>query len=384
MLCCEALEGHAARVVIDRDRVTAPSRYLLNAFVDNLLVSHEGIYRYGLNKYGMRWNELTEAPLGDFALYGDRENEGSFEQGDVRAMNSEKWLTKVKSYFSRTPFTFNVYAYNAPEGKFYPFRTDAGDKDTEKSTRNFQQYFRSRINHRDRAHLEQVLDTEFPRSREAINIILTDNEGDERVGLTPWILAHRVAHAVLQDRIGRDAGEDNWQIRQLVSALVSVLVNARQAGDPSKIFKFRSARTESIAREGEYYVEMFTQYIVQGSLSVNAPPAEVPEFNFGLGHFAEVTAGVFEEAIVSIQRGEVPTRGDLKFGIADRMGVSIEELKIDPEAFLDAYFELTEYDRALRGGTDLNKSVATANKMMGEFLEECVGGTFILGAVRYD
>jgi len=64
----------------------------------------------------MLWKDLLEAPLADFGAIGDQDVPGSLRADDLRAIRNPKWREKVYRAFQNTPFDFNVYVFNAPEG----------------------------------------------------------------------------------------------------------------------------------------------------------------------------------------------------------------------------------------------------------------------------
>src|SRR5580765_6403646 len=64
----------------------------------------------------MLWKQLVEAPLADFGAVGDPETPGSLRADDLRAIRNPKWREKVYRAFQKTPYDFNVYVYNGPEG----------------------------------------------------------------------------------------------------------------------------------------------------------------------------------------------------------------------------------------------------------------------------
>ncbi len=204
----------------------------------------------------MRYREIVdEAPLGDFDVYGDTQNAGSFNSSEVKAMHNQTWLKKLTSHLSRTPYKINVYFYNAPGGEF---ADDYGN--------SIKSAYDGRIKPEEIYYVEKILNVKIPQDKDAITFIMMDNEGDEKVGLTPWIVAHRLVHSLI---IGRNT--DEWKV---LTDFVRIMLFSSLA--PKDFLKFKSAKTESVIREGEYSVELMTQYIVQGSITVNTPELDYP------------------------------------------------------------------------------------------------------------
>lgn len=194
----------------------------------------------------MRAHEIFEAPLGDFTTLGDQENAGSYTSGDLRAMKSPVWMKKVTANFAKCPQKINIYLYNAP-GNRYPHFTNSTASGFEEG----------RVRDEYIPQLEQTVGAKIPPDPNGINFIMLDNEGDEKVGLTPWILVHRFAHAILN---GPAAREFNNHARAVVSLYKPLL---------PKILTFRSARNDAVIRDGEWIVEMVTQYIIKGRIEIS-------------------------------------------------------------------------------------------------------------------
>jgi hypothetical protein len=193
----------------------------------------------------MRAREIFEAPLGDFGTLGDQENAGSYTAGDLRAMKSPKWLKKVTANFAKCPQKINVYLYNAP-GNRYPHFTNSTASGFEEG----------RVKDEYIPQLEQTIGARIPPDPNGINFIMLDNEGDEKVGLTPWILVHRFAHAILNGPAARQFTDHAQAVVSLYKPLLP------------KILTFRSARNNAVVRDGEWVVEMVTQYIIKGRIEI--------------------------------------------------------------------------------------------------------------------
>lgn len=64
----------------------------------------------------LEYIKIIETPLDNFEIHGDLNKEGSFSLPDLTAMKNTKWIEKVKSFFEKTPFDFNIYLINAENG----------------------------------------------------------------------------------------------------------------------------------------------------------------------------------------------------------------------------------------------------------------------------
>lgn len=223
-------------------------------------MSQRGGDKYQMRKFIDIINEaggaLDEAPLADFDVRGDRDNEGSFAAPDVKAFNNERWLKKVENHFSRTPYDFHIYLFNAPKGEFKITRSD-GSVGTFTGT-----FLNGRLTTQDQFETLEELVGRVPVNRDGISIVMTDNEGSDKITLTPWILAHRVAHALLIDTHGFSPASRFYLV-------TNDLVNKISDDDIpyGDVLKFKSAANQE-TRVGELCVDLLTQYIVQGSITI--------------------------------------------------------------------------------------------------------------------
>ena len=65
----------------------------------------------------MHLRDLLEAPLADFGTFGDTDTEGSLRATDLRMVKTPKWQLRVQNAFKNTPYKFNIYLYNGPQGR---------------------------------------------------------------------------------------------------------------------------------------------------------------------------------------------------------------------------------------------------------------------------
>jgi hypothetical protein len=237
----------------------------------------------------MRWNEINEAPLADFGVSGEMDQEGGFRSGDMKAAQSPKWVEKAHNLFAKTPYDFNVYIHNSTDG----INTIDGKIQDVRSYVDVRKYHGLTP----MAALSKIVGFTPPNADKSISVLLLQNEGDERIGLTPWIMAHRVAHAIMYadrspthmrdeqiTRCLRDLDQDfqiffDGSVRRMGITDFDMKEWAKQIG------KFASARNGTVRDGGEFKVECFTQYLVQGSVTFNRPenkssprtPAEAPD-----------------------------------------------------------------------------------------------------------
>lgn len=251
----------------------------------------------------MRWKEITEAPITDFGAYGDLEKEGSFRPDDLRAIRNPKWLNNVYSAFAKTPYEFNLYVYNAEDGRCAFHQPDGSwsylNVRDLKDVRKWSGVYSIQ-------QMREMLGVTPPNYEQRLNVLLVENEGSGRVPLTPWIIAHRIGHAMLYaggDYAANGTKDLNYAVRNFYSLMNNMMNRlkstfassqhhaGRMAGakerdrldDPtygdtnqlgviaSLIGKMKSAKNENLTTGGEFFVECMAQYIVQGKVTFERP-----------------------------------------------------------------------------------------------------------------
>ncbi len=229
----------------------------------------------------MRYRDLiSEAPIADFEIAGDLDTQGSFQKDDLKKLRDPAWKERVVRLFQRSPFVINLYIVNGdPEGKIKRTGKNFIDKT---NTRDIKSY----VGIQSRAWAAEVLGHEVGESD--ISCMLFSNEGSARVGLTPWMVAHRMAHCFIETNT-RYANE-KLQVTANSVMLTGgsfMLAMDRYINDPKSpkyanrdresdeamiakhaamLSNFRSARTGNLRDSGEYMVELFAQFLINGKV----------------------------------------------------------------------------------------------------------------------
>lgn len=242
----------------------------------------------------MRWKEITEAPIADFGTYGNMDQEGSFRSQDLKAMTNPKWQTKLHRMFEKTEFPINLYLVNAPNDRTKPGQF--GNPDTEHSSYRDLSGIDRWSGIKSKSEVEALTGRTFMPAdyEQAITVVLIENEGDERIALTPWMVAHRIAHAffLTHDRV------KHYDLASLVSSVfprftryvegmhLRLSQNIDEYDDVLEKYKekYGMARffavcefvgttkgQKKLASPGEFLVEAFAQYMIQGRVKLERP-----------------------------------------------------------------------------------------------------------------
>ncbi len=173
----------------------------------------------------MRFLQLiSEAPIGDLKVMGDPEKEGSFRATDLKGMASPNWSARVHKMFAKAPVTLNVYFFNFAGNKIW------FDEDPDYWYEVRSEYMRYAGEFAlDRA--ERLFKGDLPPNyQKGVNILLTNNEGDDRLAMTPWMVGHRIIHALFAKLDDRTVGANSFSdFQNYIHKLIFEIFNQERA-----------------------------------------------------------------------------------------------------------------------------------------------------------
>ena len=231
---------------------------------------------------------LREAPLADFDMIGDPDTEGSFRPDDLKKFRNPVWRDKIANAFRKTPYKFNIYMLNGEGGRVSLKGSDIEVRDLN----NLSKY----VGINPMSVVSRLIGKEPPDTEDSITVLMVENEGTNRVGLTPWMLAHRTAHALIY--AGQEADKSSSQgyfrsqtIQSFYGTMNSLInetaryleksqyyqyfdwdsASSSAANVAKAIGKMRSAKTGNLTNISEFYVEIIAQYLVSGKVSFERP-----------------------------------------------------------------------------------------------------------------
>jgi len=306
---------------------------------------------------------LTEAPLGDYHMIGNWDKTGSFrKEVDRNLVTNPRMIERVFKAFQNTQYDFQFFMVNVPgAGKQAEVGNIGGV---------------SNLTALD--WLEKNLPKVYPEiskltfagkglKDDSINVIFTNNSADEHAPMTPWIMAHRVGHAMRRNP--RNAGPSGGRIvdyyyqeayNTLIRETGELLEEYYQIGDryiahkeddfsksgdyPAQygskvnwnrmrelvyrrfwehIGTFRSARDRNLREPFEMMNECMAQYLIQGEIKFNPAPASFKvSFGFGKGDVNGWLNGGPEVQAEATAHVEMMAR-DLTYGIESLIGANV-------------------------------------------------------------
>lgn len=219
--------------------------------------------------------EINEAPLADYQPLGDFNKPGPFRGADKRLVPHPTNQLKAARFFEQTPYDFRLFFSNiSGTGKYSEY--GAMDPDVVK------------IVFGDSDAGEQIVQGH----ENAITIVFVGNKGDSKVMLTPWMMAHRIGHAIQATGRMRQS-EGPWKAAEdhffrAINGLLDGFYGRR--GNPGGQLKNelrneynalfnaigtqRSSRTGQITRPYEFLYELFAQYLGTGRITLNPLPKQ--------------------------------------------------------------------------------------------------------------
>ena len=341
----------------------------------------------------MRYRDLIEAPIADIDFHGDMNTPGTFRKDDLKKFNDPAWKERVLKLFRNAPVDIYLHIINGDDqGRI----TRRGPTWTDKVyTNDVSKY----VGIQSARWAESIIGPVETEGR--ITVLLFQNEGGARVGLTPWMVGHRIAHCFVE----RNDREMNDRLRYLSRTLISTLtrlVNAliplmglplidlgseKVAEIAKHLSTFRSARTENLNNSGEYLVELFTEYLIKGKVEfqrewvgdakrekvltdVQQAILDASKTYFRGDRFADLEYPERADELFQQMKGN-PLRPKTR-----RQFYAVIEHMIDNELY-DMYPKAV-WTAAETIHYHLDKAEETLNKTFGEILDEGMGKVVVL------
>ena len=219
---------------------------------------------------------ISEAPLADYQPMGDFNKPGPFRGADKKLVPHPVNQLKTAKFFEQTPYDFRLFFSNiSGTGKYSEYGKMAPNVIQEVFGEN--------------------ADAILKGHEDAITVVFVGNKGDSKVMLTPWMMAHRIGHAI-QANIRRGtsnggtwrAAEDHFfgtvndiiadYYGKKVSNQFSNKVNNALSKEYNALFNAigtqRSSRNGEITRPYEFLYEFFAQYLGTGSVTLKPLPKQ--------------------------------------------------------------------------------------------------------------
>lgn len=261
---------------------------------------------------------LNEAPLGDYNVVGNWDKAASFrKEVDRNLVTNPRMIERVFKAFQNTDYDFQFFMVNIPGAGKHAEVGSIGRADNGEAMGWIQENLPKLV-----PEMTKLDAVGKGLKEDSINVIFTNNLAAEHAPMTPWIMAHRIAHTMRRnprnsrggmnsifdmhyeeayDELVRMTGDILEQDYQIRAAYV-----ARRSKDFSKdndygldyqgkrngenmnrsrsliytkfweaIGTFRSARDGNLRQEFEMVNELMAQYLIQGGIKFNPAPVSI-------------------------------------------------------------------------------------------------------------
>lgn len=214
---------------------------------------------------------ISEAPIGDIHTHGDFTKAGSLRPDDL-SLASPKRQDKIRRVLQQAPVLIDLHFVNQVRPVDMTWHLDPVHA---RDALGF-------LSPEDLRHHYAINITPRPH---AVNVVMIQNEGDDRIPFTPWIIAHRIGHAFYYThRLKTDALFQKFfstlnSVQEEYKAKTSNYHNPSLAQLARTFGTTRSCREGLIktGRIGEWLYDCFAQLCVTGTISFNPAPPTIVE-----------------------------------------------------------------------------------------------------------
>lgn len=220
---------------------------------------------------------IAEMPIKNYQTIGNFEKPGTFKGPDQKMMNHPGYIRKLERFFSRSRYDMNFWMSHKPGMRR---EREQGIISPEKVRELF----------------PKEADAILKEHEDAITVIFLGNYGDNKVMMTPWIVAHRMGHAfTASNRYSKTSTSGHlWKemeqsifdeihsmMRDKYGMMATRLAgyNANLNDSYRQIFETigtsKSARDKNLPRPYEFLYECLAQFIMTGEIKFNPMPPRI-------------------------------------------------------------------------------------------------------------
>lgn len=213
-------------------------------------------------------NILNEIPIDLYKTIGDFNKSGSFnDRADRQKIKDPNSIKKVRDFFKNTTVDFDFYFINLNINS-----DDISYEMGEMEEKDIYSYFNIEPN--------QLIGKKINKNN--VTVFFTNNEGDDKMTMTPWIMGHRFIHAISDSQNKHFGIWRDWLKTQFESLIQSAFgLSDRNLFwmDPDSEFStlfniigtMKSARNNRIRDDSpfEFFIELLVQYLNSGNIRLN-------------------------------------------------------------------------------------------------------------------
>lgn len=174
-------------------------------------------------------------------FYGNWSKAGNrYTEVDVKLLKNEKAQNRLASKFENCGHDIDFHFYKGPKSNWN----------------------NSLVGPQSAEWVSERYGINIEPNDDRLSVLITSNIGSPKYPLTPWIIAHRISHALWQ-KVGHAY---YWRI---MSRWDQVGINMYSKWFGCAIGTMRSCRNRTLARNGELFHELFAQLMLTGKVGLN-------------------------------------------------------------------------------------------------------------------
>lgn len=201
--------------------------------------------------------KLRETPIGSIDLKGewDKPNHIGFGKIDQKLLQNPSHHQRIRKAFNNTPYMIDLI--------FFPhssFEIKGDDDDHNYSVDSFARgdYDGSAAGIYSKL---EILDEVIVGKPGVITLVLASNLSpkENKIPMTPWIIAHKIGHAI-QDEVGR---YDDTLLSDLIFQLEMIIEKIR-----IEFYSYTFKSAKNLSNSFEIPAELIAQYLIQGKVTL--------------------------------------------------------------------------------------------------------------------
>lgn len=213
-----------------------------------------------------QWFYLNEMPITNWQTignWGPKDKKYGFGGKDIGILTNAKGVDKIHRSWSNTIYDFELYFVRQSGAKKYLQHGEASKE-----------------------FVKSAFDLDINPKPDSISVIYTNNIGDNKVPMTGWILAHRLAHSIsnqfLFEQLFKLILRD---IKEILLEVYGILIENMFSYRDKRLLSFckaigtmKSARDMNIDSFYEFVFELISQWIITGHVKFNPLPRKIATF----------------------------------------------------------------------------------------------------------
>jgi hypothetical protein len=189
---------------------------------------------------------IKETPIEDISHIGDPNTATNFTKPEIKMLQSEKYQKRIRNAFKNTPFVFDiVFTYH-----------DKFDANSEEDNDEYENSLSIAL---------KPAQINIKSKPGIITFVSLGNlSSEQKLPMTPWILAHKIGHAIT------DYGPNSIGSKFML-LIDNIYKIKNKISNFNDLFLFKSWKNNNIElyESGELPIELIALYLIKGEIKAN-------------------------------------------------------------------------------------------------------------------